>query len=111
MNCILTKEDCKELYRALGCAHAANLQLTIGYDGEELAEGEANLNRSEAHTIYRALMNRREHIIRGAYDAYPDEVKTSGSFTFELLEHVESILAKIGDLGENLVTELSLKSA
>ena len=36
MSCELTKDDCAEIYRTLGYAHAANLQARIGYDGEKL---------------------------------------------------------------------------
>ena len=113
MTCTLTKEDCMEIYRALGCAHARNLQLSIGYNGEGLENGEVTLSRGEAQTIYRALTNERERILRGAYDAYPGEAMTAGSITFELLEHVGQLLARIGFLGEQLATEsyLSLKTA
>ncbi len=113
MNRILTEEDGAELYGALGCAHATNLQLRIGYDGEKLVKGEVNLNKSEAQTIYRAMMSTRENILRGAYDTYPDESKTSGSVTYVLLEQVGRILDKIGFLGENLMAAsyMSLKRA
>ena len=106
-------EDCAEIYHALGRAHVMNLQIRIGYDGEELWKGTVNLNRGEAQTIYLALMNKGEHIFRGAYDAYPDEVNTTGSVAFELLEHIVGILSKIGSLGENLASDsyLHLKRA
>ena len=105
LNCQLTTEDCAELYHALCRIHTTNLQIRIGYDGEELLKGKVNLNRGEAQTIYLALMNKGEHIFRGAYDAYPDEVNTTGSVPFELLEHIVGILSKIGSLGENLVSD------
>lgn len=103
MNCELTDQDCKEIYQALGCAHARTVQLHIGYDGERLAKGEVDLSRSEASAIYQALLDAREHIFGGAYDAYPGEVKTNGSVTFELLARIEGALVKIGYLGENLL--------
>jgi hypothetical protein len=58
-------------------------------------------------------MKKGEHILRGAYDTFPDEVQTTGTATFELLEHIGRILAKIGSLGENLVKDsyLPLKRA
>src|ERR1035437_7885373 len=98
-------EDCAELYHALGRVHVTNLQIRIGYDGEELLKGKVNLNTGEAQTIHLALMKKGEHILRGAYDTSPDEVKTTGSVTFDLLEHIGRILAEIGSLGENLVKE------
>ena len=36
MICNLTNEDCAEIYQSLGCAHIANLQARIGFDGEAL---------------------------------------------------------------------------
>jgi hypothetical protein len=105
MTCTLAQEDCVEIYHALGHVHARNLQLRIGYNGEGLANGEVILSKGEAQTIYRALTDRHERILRGAYDAYPGEVMTFGSITFELLEYVRQALAKIGFLGENLATE------
>jgi hypothetical protein len=113
VNCQLTTEDCAEIYHALGLIHVTNLQIRIGYDGEELLKGKVNLNRGEAQTIHLALMKKGEHILRGAYDTFPDEVQTTGTATFELLEHIGRILAKIGSLGENLVKDsyLPLKRA
>ena len=108
MNCKLTRDDCAEIYRSLGFAHAANVQARIGYDGEELEKHEVNLFKSDAQTIYRALMNKRERILEGAYDSFPGEVKQVGSITFELAEQFDHILAEIGCLGENLVTETYL---
>lgn len=105
MTCTLAQEDCVEIYHALGHVHARNLQLRIGYNGEGLANGEVILSKGEAQTVYRALTDRHERILRGAYDAYPGEVMTFGSITFELLEYVRQALAKIGFLGENLATE------
>jgi hypothetical protein len=112
MNCKLTKEDCAEIYHALGYAHAGNLQARIGCDGEKLEKCAVNLFKRDALTIYRALMTKRERILEGAYDSYPGEVKQVGSITFELAEQFGRILAEIGNLGENLVTRTDLtKSA
>jgi hypothetical protein len=106
MNCTLTKDECAEIYHSLGFAHAANLQARIGYDGEKMEQCE--LPKSDAQTIYRALMNKRERILEGAYDSYPGEVGQVGSITFELAEQFGRILAEIGPLGENLVTKFHL---
>ncbi len=112
MNCKLTKDDCAEIYRTLGYAHAANLQARIGYDGEKLEKCEVNLFKSDAQTIYRALMDKLERILDGAYDSYPGEVKQVDSITFELAEQFGHILAEIGNLGANLVMRTDLpKSA
>ena len=102
MNCKLTQDDCAEIYHSLAIAHAANLQARIGYDGEQLEKCE--LSKSDALTIYRALMHKRERILGAAYDSYPGEVKQVGSITFELAEQCGRIIAEIGNLGENLVT-------
>jgi hypothetical protein len=102
----LTKDECAEIYHSLGFAHAANLQARIGYDGEKIEKCE--LSKSDAQTIYRALMNKRERILEGAYDSYPGEVGQIGSTTFELAEQFGRILAEIGPLGENLVTKFHL---
>jgi hypothetical protein len=110
MNCKLTEDDCAEIYHSLGYGYAANLKARIGYDGEELEKRE--LSKSDAQTIYRALMNKRERVLEGAYDSHPGEVKQVGSITFELAEQFGRILAEIGNLGENLVTKADLtKSA
>ena len=102
MFCNLTKEDCAEIYHALGCIHAANLQARIGYDGELLAKGDGHLFRGDAKTIYDSLAEERERIREGAYDSYPGEAKQAGSVTFKLAERIEQILAKIGVRGERL---------
>jgi hypothetical protein len=105
MNCTLSIEDCAEIYRALGHAHSRELQLIIGNNGVRLVLGEVILKKGEAQTVYRALLDQHERILRGAYDAYPGEVKTAGSTPFELLERMGQILAKIGFLGENLARD------
>ena len=97
MFCNLTKEDCAAIYHALGCLHAANLQVRIGFDGELLVKGDGHLFRGDAMTIYDALSEERERILQGAYDAYPGEVKEAGSVTLKLAEHLEQILAKTGN--------------
>jgi hypothetical protein len=98
----LTKEDCAEIYHALGCAHAANLQARIGYDGEELAKGDGNLFKGDAQTIYRAVMEERERVLDGAYDSFPGEVNQIGSVPCKLAEHLGRILGLIGNRGEKL---------
>jgi hypothetical protein len=106
MNCKLTKDDCAEIYHSVAFAHSAILQARIGYNGEELEKRE--LSKSDAQTIYRALMNKRKRILEGAYDSYPGEVERIGSITFELAEQFSRILAEIGPLGENLATKTDL---
>jgi hypothetical protein len=106
MNCTLTKDQCAEIYHSLELAHAANLQARIGYDGEKMEN--CDLSKSDAQTIYRALMNKRERILEGAYDSYPGEAGQVGSVTFELADQYGRILAEIGPLGENLVTKSHL---
>jgi hypothetical protein len=106
MNCRLTKRDCREIYHSLGLVRARILQLRLGEDGEQLASGKMELNRTEAETIYRALADRRERILRGAYDSYPNEAQKPGSVTFEMAEQVERILANIGYLGKNLLPKI-----
>lgn len=101
MNCKLSKDERAEIYHSLGNAHAANLQARIGYDGEKLEQCE--LSKRDAQTIYRALSNKRDRILEGAYDSYPGEVERVGSITFELAEQFARILAEIGPMGENLV--------
>jgi hypothetical protein len=100
----LTKEDCAEIYHALGCAHAVNLQARIGYDGEELVKGDGKLFKGDAQAIYRAVAEERERVLRGAYDSCPGEVNQAGSIPFQLAEHLAQILAKIGNRGEGLTT-------
>jgi hypothetical protein len=101
MNCTLTKDDCAEIYHSLGYVHAVRLQARIGYDGEKLET--CGLSKSDAQTIYRAVMKKRERILEGAYDSCPGAVTQTGSITFELAEQFGRILAEIGPLGENLV--------
>ena len=102
VSCKLSKEDCAEIYHALGCAHAANLQMRIGFDGEELEKGEVSLRKIDALAIYNALIDKRERTLQGAYDTYPGEASQPGTIPFELAEHVGRILAEIGKRGENL---------
>lgn len=111
MSCELTKDDCAEIYRTLGYAHAANLQARIGYDGEKLEKCEVNLFKCDAQIIYRALKDKLERILDGAYDSYPGEVKKVGSITFELAAQFERILAEIGYLGGNLLTKSDLSKS
>ena len=98
----LTKEDCAEIYHALGCAHAVNLQARIGFEGEELAKGDGNLFKGDANSIYRAVFEEQERVLQGAYDSYPGEVHQSGSISWKLAEHLEHILTVIGPRGEKL---------
>jgi hypothetical protein len=102
--CDLTKEDCAEIYHALGCAHAVNLQARIGFEGEDLAKGEGTLFKGDANTIYRAVSEERERVLQGAYDSYPGEVDRTGSVSWKLAEHLGHILAVIGPRGEKLNT-------
>lgn len=102
MNCRLSQADCKEIYLALGLVRARLLQLRLGDDGKLLASRGMELNRSDAETIYRALLEKRERIRRGAYDTYQGEAEKPGSISFEMACQVEHILSAIGYLGENL---------
>jgi hypothetical protein len=106
MNCKLTEDERAEIYQSLGYAHAANLQVRIGFDGEKIEQ--CDFSKSDAQTIYRSLMNKRERILEGAYDSYPDEVGQVGSITFELADQYGRILAEVGLLGENLITNSHL---
>jgi hypothetical protein len=102
MNCTLSKDDCAEIYHALGTAHATNLQARLGYEGERLAIGKVDLFRRDIETIYRVLVEKRAHILNGAYDTFDGEVNQIGSLTFELAEQFGRILAEIGEGGEKL---------
>ncbi len=106
MNCTLSKDDCAEIYHALGAAHATNLQARIGFDGEKLATGKMDLFKRDVETIYRALSEKRAYILSGAYDTFDGEVTQVGSLTFELAQQLGRILAEIGEGGEKLYRPL-----
>lgn len=108
MNYILSKDDCAEIYHALGFAHATNLQARVGHDGENLASGKVYLFKRDATIIYQALMDKRARILEGAYDSYDGEVKQVGSITYELAEQFGRILTEIGDRGENLLPPMQI---
>jgi len=103
MNCILSKDDCAEIYHALGVAHATSLQARLGYDGENLARGKVDLFKRDVETIYQVLVQKRAHILSGAYDTFDGEVERVGSLTFELAEQFGRILDEIGEGGERLI--------
>jgi hypothetical protein len=98
----LSKDDCAEIYHALGTAHATNLQARLGYEGERLATGKVDLFKRDMETIYRVLVEKRAHILGGAYDTFDGEVNQIGSLTFELAEQFERILTEIGEGGVKL---------
>jgi hypothetical protein len=106
MNCTLSKEDCAEIYHALGSAHATNLQARLGYDGERLATGKVDLFKRDVESIYRVLVEKHAHILNGAYDTFEGEVNQIGSLTFELAEQFGRMLAEIGEGGEKLYCPL-----
>ena len=105
MNCKLTKEDCSEIYDALGLAQARLVQLRIGDHGDQLGKGWTTLSRGDSQTIFRALTDKRERLFQGAFDSHPDEWREPDSVTFRMAEHIERILADIGHLGDNLTAQ------
>jgi hypothetical protein len=102
MNCTLSRDDCAEIYHALGTAHATNLQARLGFEGEKLATGKVDLFKRDVEAIYRALVEKRAYILKGAYDTFDGEVNQIGSLTFEMAEQLGRILFEIGEGGEEL---------